>query len=152
MDLNSFSKNPRFTDIHEKRFEITEESPAIDAGTFVGILEDMYGTDVPIGQAPDIGSYETNYGTQVENNLLDHNRIVEVFPNPTTGRINIDVRESKLLEKVEIINTVGKPVQYFDLNGLKEIVIDLSQESPGLYLVRFTCSNNESIIKKIILK
>lgn len=47
-----------FVDPARRDYRTRPGSPAIDAGTDVGLKEDFAGTRVPQGQAPDIGAYE----------------------------------------------------------------------------------------------
>ena len=55
---HSFTGNPLFTSAGNGIFTLTSESPAIDAGTNVGLTEDFAGNSVPSGVSPDIGAYE----------------------------------------------------------------------------------------------
>jgi parallel beta-helix repeat protein len=57
-DLNSSTANPQFVDIWTANFRVQPTSPAIDAGTDVGLTSDYDGNPVPSGTAPDIGAYE----------------------------------------------------------------------------------------------
>jgi len=50
--------NPLFTNIDEKRFFLSPDSPCVDAGTYVGLDRDYTGTNVPSGEGIDIGAYE----------------------------------------------------------------------------------------------
>jgi hypothetical protein len=52
-DLNS---NPLFVSTSD--FHLQASSPAIDAGTDVGLNQDYQGLRVPLGRAPDIGAFE----------------------------------------------------------------------------------------------
>jgi hypothetical protein len=62
-----------------------------------------------------------------------------IFPNPVIDKLNI--RSSKPLFKVEIIDFTGKSVLTENCNGLNEIQTDLTNLPEGIYLLRI---NNES--------
>jgi len=47
-----------FADPEKRDYRLKKDSPAIDAGTAVGISTDITGRAVPQGEAPDIGAYE----------------------------------------------------------------------------------------------
>ncbi|HUT59043.1 MAG TPA: right-handed parallel beta-helix repeat-containing protein [Phycisphaerae bacterium] len=47
-----------FVDVSSRDYRLKPGSPAIDAGTDVGLKEDLAGTKAPQGKAPDIGAYE----------------------------------------------------------------------------------------------
>jgi hypothetical protein len=55
-DVRSLSTDPLFVSTSD--FRLQRSSPAIDAGVDVGLTEDLAGTHVPQGLAPDIGAYE----------------------------------------------------------------------------------------------
>jgi len=59
-DGASITGDPRF--ISTSDFRLTAGSPAIDAGTNVGLTSDYFGNNVPFGPAPDIGAHESNSG------------------------------------------------------------------------------------------
>lgn len=96
---------------------------------------------------------EETTATSLNSYSLEDN--IKIYPNPTSGVINI---EYKLLNNseinIEIMNTTGKVV-YNQKN--KNIYtsgydcIDLSHFNKGMYLIKFS-SENKSIIKKILLK
>lgn len=50
--------NPLFVDIATQNFRLQSESPAIDKGLDLGYLVDYEGRAVPVGSAPDLGSFE----------------------------------------------------------------------------------------------
>lgn len=72
---------------------------------------------------------------------------ITLFPNPTTGEINIYGVEC---EYVKILNIQGKLIKQFE-NTNKDISIDLSQEAKGVYLVKLI-SGKTVYSHKVILK
>jgi len=55
-DINSIVQDPLFVDPANDDFHLQSTSPCINAGTDVGLAEDMEGN--PVDYAPDIGAYE----------------------------------------------------------------------------------------------
>lgn len=56
--INSIIDNPLFVDSNNKDFHLLPNSPCINTGINVGLLEDFDGTSIPQGNNPDIGCYE----------------------------------------------------------------------------------------------
>ncbi len=57
-DQQTLNSNPLFTDQASNDFTLQSISPAINAGTPVGLTTDYAGNPVPSGALPDIGAYE----------------------------------------------------------------------------------------------
>lgn len=57
-DAHSLNTNPLFTNAGSNDFTLQASSPAINAGTNVGLTSDYNGTAVPQGSAPDMGAFE----------------------------------------------------------------------------------------------
>jgi hypothetical protein len=71
------------------------------------------------------------------------------FPNPVVNKMEIDRIESFLINRIEIIDLIGKKTELkFIINESNKISIDLSEFSSGIYflkLIDFNC--NEHVIK-----
>jgi parallel beta-helix repeat protein len=156
LDMNSFCKDPKFRNISLGDLSIKAESPAIDAGMELGILSDMYGTDVPFGSATDIGSCESNlfgsplYSGDIEKSILD----VELYPNPTDGIINLKVSEGLMIDQILITDITGKVIHKetaFDKFD-NIIEMDISMQLAGFYYFSILITNGERIMKKVLLK
>ncbi|WP_282036701.1 T9SS type A sorting domain-containing protein [Saccharicrinis aurantiacus] len=68
---------------------------------------------------------------------------ISVYPNPTTGLVNISTE----VEKVEVYNVSGSLVKV--VNGPALTGFDISNLSNGLYVLKVTDSNNETALIKI---
>ncbi len=77
---------------------------------------------------------------------------VSIYPNPTTGKIFIDmsVKKGENIETVEIINTIGKTIKQYTVNN-NTISIDISSQTKGIYFVKVT-TNKGVAISKVILE
>ena len=73
---------------------------------------------------------------------------VQIFPNPTTGVLK--VISGKVVGKVYIYNSMGIQVQVFQANQ-KEMTIDLSNLSKGVYFVQLEIENKTEVHKIIVL-
>lgn len=71
-----------------------------------------------------------------------NNSLVNVYPNPSTGKINIDV-EGEF--ELEVMSISGRVIETY--NNVQSISI----ETPGTYLLRFNDGAN-TITKKVIIK
>jgi choice-of-anchor B domain-containing protein len=79
----------------------------------------------------------------------DRNKIVQLYPNPTNGLLNIKLNDN-LFHEVEIIDCQGKNV--YENNRVKNnLTIDLSKLSKGIYLTKTSTSKGISV-QKIILQ
>ncbi len=75
------------------------------------------------------GSYGASVGENGKNGLAI------AYPNPTSGKFFIEVREYDLV-KVEIINPVGEIVTVIETPSVKKVEIDLSNLPSGFYFAR----------------
>lgn len=71
---------------------------------------------------------------------------INVFPNPTTGIINIKTLDGVTLNKVEIVNTVGQVVASKAVNE-NLTSVNIADQTQGVYLVRMYTSNGIMIQK-----
>ncbi|OFY86210.1 MAG: hypothetical protein A3F72_07085 [Bacteroidetes bacterium RIFCSPLOWO2_12_FULL_35_15] len=83
------------------------------------------------------------------------NMILNVYPNPTDGVVNIDLSEySNSPTIIKVNNSLGQ-VLYSEvidqMSGTKNKVIDLKYEQPGIYFVTVQSANNLTT-KKLVLK
>ena len=77
---------------------------------------------------------------------------VKLYPNPTNGRLNIQLENSLYVDKLDVYNITGKHVFTMAIGSETDIIsIDLSERVKGLYLVRLH-SKVGIITKKIILE
>ena len=77
------------------------------------------------------------------------NNNISIFPNPSTGIINIDLIDNQDIIEIKIIDLSGKIV-YQNKNVLNQNKINLSEYNKGLYFVNFY-KKNTFFTEKIIL-
>lgn len=139
LDLNSLTDDPQFVDVYYENFSITEQSPAIDAGKNVGIFKDIMGIDVPYGSAPDIGAVELKSAQAPSRNeeLEEAFGDFRLYPNPTRDFITISVDNTIVnVNKLTVLSVTGRTIisENLPLSESNELMIDMSQESPGIYV------------------
>jgi hypothetical protein len=74
--------------------------------------------------------------------------LLSLYPNPSTGSFN--VKGLKEIEMISVFNTLGQRVVNIATTGKASVSFDI--ELKGVYIVRFSFSNGESITKKVIVK
>ena len=73
---------------------------------------------------------------------------VSVYPNPTTGNVNI---VAPGINHITVLNTLGQMV--YDANTDGNITtLDMSQHQAGVYMVRVTTANGESVKRISVVK
>jgi hypothetical protein len=118
------------------RVQFILEAPTATSGSVLfsnGSAEPDFAPVLDITYAP-----KTVGVAEVKNDVL-----VDVYPNPTTGLINI---KGAANANVEVYDILGRPV----LNAqLVNQSIDLSTFAPGMYFVRLV-NGNVAVIRKIV--
>jgi len=142
IDLNSFCRDPLFVDVYNDNFDLEYTSPAIDAGTMVGLEFDFLGNHVPLGGAPDIGIIEKLVnGTTVDRSSLsdDEENKFSVFPNPTSGEVSVLCKDAPgQPADLYIKDITGKTVymeKCFPQSNNFSQTIDVSYLPNGLYVL-----------------
>ena len=148
-DPNSIIGDPLFenatgTFSEPTDFILTASSPAINAGTDVGLNSDYAGS--PIVDARDIGAYEFQNPLTIED--YDQKDFL-IFPNPTTCLVNL-VFPKEMQVNIVVSDIRGK--QLFQKKIYGELTnFDLYYLPNGIYLVSIQTSD-QIAIKKLILQ
>ena len=75
---------------------------------------------------------------------------IKAFPNPTSGKLQIDLGESYQTISIQITNIVGQVVQTEFHNESRLINLDINQPN-GIYFVEIT-SDNQRVVLKILVE
>ncbi len=78
------------------------------------------------------------------------NTEISVYPNPTSGLVNITVSGNGVEATVEIVDIIGKTIAKEQLNSILT-QIDLSELPKGIYLIKIK-EGESSKVEKLILK
>ena len=73
---------------------------------------------------------------------------VKLYPNPTTGIVSIDLPKGKW-HKLEILNALGEQLAEQKVEQL-QTTINLNQYDAGLFYVRLTSDEGDSLVEQII--
>ncbi len=84
-------------------------------------------------------------------NELSNNHLIDVYPNPTNGKINIDYVSSNNIEFVSlsIKNTIGQELFEHTFTASEKIATEI-QGSSGIYFIELISSDGNKIITKVI--
>ncbi|MBI5541071.1 MAG: T9SS type A sorting domain-containing protein [Bacteroidia bacterium] len=84
---------------------------------------------------------------KIDEKLLDTNNFIKIYPNPTSGIINLQISQDfGTIKKIEIFNNLEK-IREISQNFSN---VDISSFKGGLYFIVVTNINNEKIIRKVI--
>ena len=97
------------------------------------------------------------YGYEGENGNLSsisdnesNSKSVSIYPNPTSGNINVAVNNGNIINKVFVLDITGKVLMSESANS-NSVSIDLSSFAKGMYLVKVVTAE-DSFVKKVVLK
>jgi M6 family metalloprotease-like protein len=99
---------------------------------------------------PIIEKSTTGITEEKEETKSETNKRVKVFPNPTSGRVTLEMENFEGISHITVINTLGEVVHRSSTMGNKTPSIDLSKNSKGLYLVTIQHRSTISTAKVII--
>jgi len=97
-------------------------------------------------------STENSYSVSTTNGIdktLKEN--VNIYPNPTKDKINIELNDNVLIKSVQVFNLIGEKIMEYNYVNESQIRINLEQFSKGFYMIQVN-SSNSTIVKKIMLK
>jgi aminopeptidase N len=77
--------------------------------------------------------------------------MLSISPNPATDFIDIKLKNSiETIDFIEVFNSVGQKVNESAIDKLKDIKIDISNLSPGVYIVRVSTSLG-TVNRKVVI-
>ncbi|NPA35424.1 MAG: T9SS type A sorting domain-containing protein [Chlorobi bacterium] len=146
---NSLSVDPLFADT---MFHLSSSSPCIDAG--LNVITDTMTVDYEnnpriVGGTIDMGVYEVQTVTAIRDNEKESE--FSLYPNPTTGIINV---KSELNEKyifVKIYDAKGRLVLIDMLKDGVSSSIDLSNRPKGIYFISIDSGGVDETYKVVLM-
>jgi len=85
--------------------------------------------------------------SMTSNNLLPEGRNILVYPNPTTNQVSISIDEAPY--NVEIFNSLGI-VMHSSVSDGGSLTLDISQFTKGIYYVKLTDKNKNTVFYKVL--
>ena len=83
------------------------------------------------------------------NNISSNSSGIATYPNPTTGKLTIQMAANKQYS-IDVCNVVGEQIYQSVSNGATT-EIDLSNQPAGVYFV-YLQSGDERVVKKVVLE
>ena len=144
-DTHSIAADP----LLEADYTLKDNSPCINAGlTISSVNQDYNGVVRPQGNNYDIGAFESNVLTALEN--VSKTDKVLLYPNPVTNVLTIVTPGFDTASKLCIYNLSGQELMCQQIDQT-EIEIDLGNLLQGVYIVKIV--NDKSVdTRKIIIK
>jgi hypothetical protein len=118
--------------------EITQNISPILNGQYWVIAESA------IGCISDTAFYNIN--DLISNTISIQSTILKIFPNPTSGLINIYSED--IITELSMINNIGEEVLFKNITPSK---LDISNLPSGIYFIRLKV-NNQIVNHKILLQ
>lgn len=98
-------------------------------------------------------TYVVNF---IVTNSVNYSKIgeIKIYPNPVSNALTIKIKKDTAPHSITIYNQQGKKMSMYNLpqNQNKQITIDMSQYSKGLYFVNIYSANGHTVTEKIIKK
>jgi parallel beta-helix repeat protein len=170
-DLHSMIADPEsqiFVDHANSNFHLLQNSQAVDAGTNLvlpTVFEDLDNISRPQGSGFDIGCYEYNTITSVEQNNLPSDFILfQNYPNPFNPQTNIGFRIADLpdgkagfgfvsLKVYDILgNVVATLVDEYKPAGNYEVTFNSAGLSSGVYYYRLSAGDFIQTKSMVLIK
>lgn len=132
--------DPLFVDAENGDFHLQSGSPCIDAGTDVGIAEDMDGVSMPQGNHPDIGAFELpgGLGVTAENIVPATFSLRQNYPNPFNSRTAI---EYTVGDSPHQLTDAFVTLKIYSITGQLVSTIVNEQQTNGRHTVQFDGSS-----------
>ncbi|HET8838108.1 MAG TPA: PQQ-dependent sugar dehydrogenase [Flavobacteriaceae bacterium] len=76
---------------------------------------------------------------------------ISLLPNPSSGKVILKTNRDEI-SKVTVFSITGKKVFAGKSSSSKEIILDISNLNPGVYMVEIETENGSVVVKKILIE
>ena len=135
-------------------FKVIEEDEMVLSGFFGGTID----FDPEIGEDYFTASSENFYNsfvlkigkTEGTNStvILENEQLINCYPNPTAGFIQIKLEGYKSNSRIEVIDNRGKTLLAENTND-SSLILDLSAYESGLYFIKVQNNGKQSVLKVV---
>jgi hypothetical protein len=74
-----------------------------------------------------------------------------IYPNPSTGLLNITFAEKATDTKLEVLNSCGQVLLSKDINNITQTTLDLSNQAKGMYFIKVQ-SGSGVVVRKVVIR
>ncbi len=106
---------------------------------------------VPTSNPFCVKTYEVDDISTSTIELTSGDRAVSVYPNPTSGQVQIRAENGEALERVELYSIDGKLIDTYSLETIVGNLI-LKETADGVYLLKVFLSNGQASQSKLVIK
>lgn len=161
----NIDKDPMFFGDIKGDYSLMRNSPLLDAGTKKFVINGKVLIDIPNsefnGLNPDMGSEESPYSTSLDDKNFENtqNELIDVYPNPNNGLLNIRLLcSSNSNIELSLLNVNGKIIAIRPnenrLAGINMLTWNLKEQVPniasGVYLL--ICKvNGQQILHRVFV-
>src|SRR5690606_9228029 len=88
----------------------------------------------------------------LSNSVVNSNNSISVYPNPSTGLVNISNTGDQQIKTIKVMNSIGAIVLNNTVNTqLSEYTLDLNNVSAGVYTVTIETMDGQQFVQKVII-
>jgi hypothetical protein len=77
---------------------------------------------------------------------------IQLGPNPATDFVNVTLSAEHRVNKIELMNTIGQQIVARPATGAQQVQLNTSSLAPGLYFLKFTSQDNQTVYKELIVQ
>ncbi len=85
-------------------------------------------------------------------NLKKGNKETTIYPNPTSEKLTVHLKNNDFINSVEVFNLTGKKILETFVKNTSEIILNVTSLSNGVYILKTTSERGTSIKKLIVEK
>ena len=81
---------------------------------------------------------------------FEKNEIVNVFPNPSKGKVNVILKEGVAVDVVTLYDIAGKVL--YNSNNINELETVLNKLDSGVYIIKVVSANGSQTKKLVVTR